>query len=163
MAVQFAQTSSSISWQLTQSNSPFLNTYQGPDSAGNSFAWTTGGTDVTAVLAKQYTIAASGSQTIDLLAQDNLLNVEDVFARVYAIEVLPTGSNCVVSPAADSPLIWFFGSPDDTVTVKDGGMFLLSNTDGNSNPVSSGASKLTLTNPSGSASLVVKLIIIGGI
>jgi|LakMenEpi03Aug12_release.lakeMendotaPanAssembly.Ray.scaffolds.fasta_scaffold324685_3 hypothetical protein len=163
MAVQFAQTSSSISWQLTQSNTPFLNTYQGPDSASANFAWTTGGTDVTAVLAKQYTIAPSGSQTINLLAQDNLLNTADVFARVYAIEVLPTGSNCVISPAADSPLIWFFGSATDTVTVKDGGLFLLSNTDGNSNPVSGGASKLTLTNPSATASLVVKLIIIGGI
>jgi hypothetical protein len=163
MSVQFAQSSSSISWQLTQDNSPFTQTYQGPDSAGNNFAWTTGGSNVTAVLAKQYTIAASGSQTVDLLAQDNLLNLEDVFTRVYGIEVIPAGSDCVISPAADSPLIWFFGSPDDTVTVKAGGMFLLANTDGNEDSVSPGASKLTLTNPSTTAILTVKLIIIGGI
>lgn len=163
MSVQFAQTSSTISWQLTQDNDPFSQTSQGPDSAGANFSWTTGGTGVTAVMAKQYTIAISSSQTIDLLSQTNLLNQSDVFARVYAIEVLPTGSNCVISPAATDPLVWFFGSATDSVTVKAGGTFLLANPDDESNAITAGASKLTLTNPSATDILVVKLIIIGGI
>jgi hypothetical protein len=161
MALQFAQTSGSISWQLTQSNTPFIQSSQGPDSVSNGFAWTTGAGFATTAIALNLTIAVSSNTTIDLQAQVDLLNQAQVLTKVYAIEILPSGSDCVLSPAATDPATWFFGSATDTITVKDGGLFILANT--TSTAVTASTKNIKLANPSATNILTVKLVIIGGV
>lgn len=160
MALDFAQTSASLSWQQSQTNTPFTKTSQGPDAVSSNFVWTTGAGDANAVLTYSQTIAASGDYDLELQNGTDLLNLPVVLTRVYAIQIQPDGADVIVKPSAVDGLQWFFGNLNDTITVPDGGIFNYSNP--LPTTVDATHKKINIENASGANPVVVKIAIIGG-
>lgn len=93
-------------------------------------------------------IAAAGTSTIDLTSLTNLVAETFTFAHVKSLYVLPSGSNVTIGPGASNPLQWFFDDTTATITIKDGGMFMFSDSGAAvTGTVVSGTHKtLTMTN-----------------
>lgn len=155
MALGFGNTSASLNWQQNQVNTPFQPTTQGADSVALSVSLN----NAEAVFAKEYAIAASGSQSIDLTNITDLLNLTYPLVAVYAIIVKCTGADCIFSPGATNGLQWFFGGATNSITVKKDGCFLYSSP--SSTPVTSTSKTLLLTNASSTDALSVTIAIIG--
>ncbi len=103
----------------------FVPTTMGTDSV----SFNLGGISLTTynqLFAAQYTIAVSGTQTIDLTTLTNFVCESFSFNGVISIMLLPTGSSCTLSPGASNALQWFFGGTTQSVTVPAGGLFVFS-------------------------------------
>jgi len=157
MGLQFAQAVGTISWQLTQSNTPFVQSAQGPDSVSQSIPFTVASGYATSAIAKQYALASGVAQNIDLKTQVDLLNITQPLTKAYGIEVVTSGSAAILSPASSGGMPWFFNGTSGLI-IDNGGVFLYASA--NAATVASGASMLSLLPCSGA--MTARLIIIGG-
>lgn len=130
-----------------------------------SLADGTGANQANAVASKQYTLAASATQVVDLgtggLTDDvgNALS----FTAVKAILVKPSlAAGVQLEPNGTEGFADWVKAAGDGVKIAAGGCFLLAAPDGAGLSVSNNVDdKLLLTNLSGSVSAVVDVVIVG--
>lgn len=161
MALTYAQSLVSSTWQQTQTNTGFDDTVQGPESFAFSISHAVGASDANVIFAKEDDIAISSSVNIDLSAAVDFFNNSNSFARVYSLVVSATGGSLTLSPGASNGLEWFFGSATDSITIQDGSAFMICET--LDTTVDATHKILTLTNPSGVDVVTYKIAIIGGV
>lgn len=115
---------------------------------------------------RRYTIAASGTQDLDLAgALVNDFGDTLTFARIDAIIVAPLSTNTnnvVVGNAASNQFVGPFGAATHTVSVRPGGVFAIMDGVGTGYTVTAGTGDLLrLTNSAGGTSVVVDVTLIG--
>lgn len=115
------------------------------------------------LLASNVTLAGSGgTTTFDLFSFEDLLNNNQAMGHSLGIFIMPTGADVVLQPGASLPLTWFFGGSTQTVTIPNGGIFLLSNPYNATGQVVDATHRtLKLTNNGGSPSNVY-FFVVGG-
>lgn len=115
------------------------------------------------LLASNVTLAGSGgTTTYDLSGFEDLLNNNQSMVHALGIFIMPTGADVVLSPGASNPLTWFFGGSTQSITIPNGGIFLLSNPYNASGQIVDGTHKtLKLTN-NGVSSSNIYFFVVGG-
>jgi hypothetical protein len=157
MGLDLAKVVASIATKQSSTNTPFGNTTQGTETLLHE---PTIDTDViNRVLLSSYTIAAAGTQGIDLRSFTNLLNVATTATKVIGILLKGTGSGAKmkIEPyAASNPVTWFWTGTTPAITltcgtqgcsllVMDGAVFTLTATDRSLLVTNTGSASLTLT------------------
>ncbi len=136
-----------LSWALQKPNVWNSKTTEGPDSQFfnlNGINTTT----YNQLFAQSFTVAASGSQTVDLTNVTNLVCETVTFTQALTLFVTAQGATCLVSPGASNGLTWW-GS--GTVTIPAGGCFVFSDpVTGPGATVTTTAKNLTFSNPTAS-------------
>ena len=152
-----------LSWILRKSNTGFGETTEGPDSLNFNI----NGVDVSTwnqLFTGRYSIAASGTQNIDLTSFTNLLNESVTFAHVLCMEIRTVGGQITLSPGASNPFSWGFGttggsgSPVANWTINNGGVFLVCEPTSGGIVVNSSHKNILLTNNGGTTSTVTIVI-----
>lgn len=110
---------------------------------------------------KRYTIAAAGTQSIDLSSFTNDIGEAVTTAKVLGIALFPTGENsiCRVEPHSTNGLTWFFtASASDTprISIPGGGMLVFAEPVGT---VVDGTHKVLLVTNTGSASMTLDVVV----
>lgn len=115
------------------------------------------------LLASNITLAGSGgTTTYDLFDFEDLLNNDQVMGHSLGIFIMPTGADVVLTPGASFPLTWFFGGSTQSITIPNGGIFLLSNPYSATGQVVDATHRtLKLTN-NGVASSNIYFFVVGG-
>lgn len=160
MATSLATFSSNLTFALAKANTGFSNTALQTSSTSfnlNGLSLTT----FNQVFAKQYTLAASASQTVDLTSLTNLVNEAFSFGHLLTIIIKAVGSECTVSPGASNPQQWFFGTTTDSVVIEAGGMLAYSGPATATGSAVSGSHKTLLFTNSGLTSLTLTVVILG--
>lgn len=154
-----------ISATQTPASAPLQSTATDKVVDGEVFSFTDGSGDSQAnkIWREDYTISASGTQTIDLVGgglTDRFgASVSFTTIKGLMLTVQTTDGEVVISPAGANAFDALFGSGAD-IPVKEGGVLCwFAPNDGVS--VSAGSDSLTLTNSSGAASVTCQLTIIG--
>ena len=145
MAVTQLGLNINLSWLMAVANVYGTNTTEGPDNINFSLS----GVDVTTynqLYACTYTIAASGSQTIDLTSLTNLVSESFGFGHVLAMVIKTSGSPITLSPGASNGFVYNFGGTSPTWTVANGGVFAVSESTTGGVAVTSSYKTITLTN-----------------
>lgn len=154
MSLTAAGFQGSFGWSQSQLNTGFVATAQGGDSIAASIL-----PDLSlynSVMVGQYTIAASGTQSIDLRNFVDLLNVSHTTTnKVIGMMLSVSGANVKLEPGTTNPLTWFWTGTTPVLTVKAGGFLCFG--DGDSTVLDLTHSTLKLTNLSGSVSAVVRI------
>lgn len=139
-------------------NIGFGNTTEGPDQISFSLS----GVNIVTfnqLAALKYTIAASGSQNIDLTSLNNLVCESFSLGHALTIMILPTGGSITLTPGASNGLDWFMGSTS-AITITAGGCLAYSEPTAGPGTVVSGPHKvLTLTNNGGTTTTVTLAIL----
>lgn len=151
-----------LAWLMSKTNTGFGDTSEGPDSK----AWSTSGIDVAVqneLYAQKYTIAASGTQTMDLSSFTNLLNQSKTLTSVLSLFLLPTGTNaiCKLEPGAANPLTWFFSGTTPAISIPTGGVFVFSNPGTGTGQTVDGTHKNLLVTNTGSGSMSLTVLAVG--
>ncbi len=150
----------SATYALSKAAAPFGPLFIGPDT--NTFSHS--GINLTTwsqLFAAQYTIAASGTQNIDLSSFTNIVTEATTFAKVLALAFFASGSSATLSPGASNALVWFFGSATDSITIVDGGCFAIGAPITAVGQTVDGSHKnLLITNP-GATTLTVTILVLG--
>lgn len=116
------------------------------------------------VFSKSYTIAASGTQDIDLAgALVNQIGGAAVFAKVKAILIRARDGNTnnVIVGNGTNPFVGPFGAGAHTVAVPPGGRFSISAPKAGWAVTGGSADVLKLANSAGGTSVTVDVVIIG--
>lgn len=159
MSLTAAGFQGSFGWAQSQTNTGFVSTQQGSDNIVGSSAPDL--TTYNAVMVAQYTLAASGTQTIDLRNYTDMLNVtHTTTSKVLGMIITVAGANVKLEPGATNPLTWFWTGTNPVLTIKSGGFLVFG--DGDFTTVDSTHKTLLLTNLSGSVSTVVRVGILCG-
>jgi hypothetical protein len=145
---------SKIGFTLQKTNTGFPPTTFGPASEGYVYTQPAGANQL---YAAEFTIAASGTQTIDLNSFTNLAGESVTGIGAYSLFVMPVGSPITIGPGASDGLNWFWGS--GTIPIPDGGELKYSQPAAQT--VSSSACNVKLTN-TGSGSTVVTIVVVVG-
>lgn len=158
MPLLSANLNSTIQWSLIQNNTPFTSTTQQGALTFNLGSLNT--SIFNEIFVVQYVIPANDTQVIDLTIMEDLLNNDFAFGHALTLFIIPTGSNCTLSPGTSYPLQWFFGGTTQSVTITNGGFLCYSEpVSGPGSIVSPTARTLLLT--AGNAQLTVSVGIIG--
>lgn len=144
----------SFGWAQSQTNTGFGDTSQGSD--GISASISPDLTTYNAVMVGQYTMAGSGTQTIDLRNYVDLLNVtHTTTSKVIGMIVTVAGANVKLEPGTTNPLTWFWTGTIPVLIIKSGGFLVFG--DGDYTTVDATHSTLKLTNLSSSLSATVRI------
>jgi hypothetical protein len=146
---------SRISYTLQKTNTGLPPTVAGPASEGYVYDQPAGANQV---YAAEITLAASATQDINLNSFTNLVGESVTGIGAYSLFLMPTGADVKITPSPSNGISWFFDSTG--LTVPDGGELKWSQPIAAT--VSSGAGSLRLTNTSGSASVVVTIVVVVG-
>lgn len=118
----------SLTWEFDDAiQAPFKDLFQGPD--GISF--TMQGLDLTVFdqgLFLNLSIHAGQHVDVDFHQFINLVRANTGFEGVLALCLLPQSGDVTLGPSPSNSLEWFFGTVDDTIRVRRGGCFFLSDT-----------------------------------
>lgn len=155
MALKFAQTVSSVSWQSVQDNPPFSSTVQGPDSNSQNIAFPIS-SGCNALICKQLDLISGTTYELDLKEQVDLLNQPTSLKTIYGYQLSCSGSALAFGPAQSGGFSAFFGGSSGLI-VDNGGF--VNHCSPNALPVNSGSS-LVAFNPTGDTT--ARIIIIGG-
>ncbi len=151
-------------WTLTKPHTGFLNSQYGPDSAGFSLAGVA--TGFNQLLARIDTIAASGTVTIDVSAYTDLCDNAVTLSKALYLLLIPTGTTGGVlklEPGASNGLVWFFSGTTPAISIPVNGVFLFSMAPAvAAGQVIDGSHKTLLLTNTGSVSMSVKTILLGG-
>lgn len=149
-------------WSQSVTDAPFQSIRQGPDSQGLNWN-STSSPSPNYIIPEVYTIAASGTQNIDLTNCTSTLGETVTFTSIYSVMVLPSAANagnCQVGPNGTNGFPAYGAST--TITVPPGGInFQGCGSSATGTTVDSTHKILTITNPSGSASMTVVIVISG--
>lgn len=137
----------SLSWEQSSTNTGFNSTTQKGD-VSVSLAPST--STYNEVFAASYTLAAAGTQTVDLYSITNLLNQSKTITKLIGLIIKATatvtGGVLKLENGASNPLLWPLASGDAlSVTVGTAGAVLLF-AQGTTHTVSNTAKTLLLTN-----------------
>ena len=158
MSVTSSGITGSFGWSLSRSNTGFGGVSQG-DSV--SAAVNLDASLYNSVFAAEYTLAASGTQSIDLKNfVDLAFETHTTTDKVIGIMVSVTGAPITIAPGASNGLVWFWTGTSPIVTIKAGGFLVFS--DGAATTVDATHKTLTLTNLSASVVATVRIAILCG-
>ena len=158
MSVTSSGITGSFGWSLSRSNTGFGGVSQG-DSV--SAAVNLDASLYNSVFAAEYTLAASGTQSIDLKNfVDLAFETHTTTDKVISIMVSVTGAPITIAPGASNGLVWFWTGTSPIVTIKAGGFLVFS--DGAATTVDATHKTLTLTNLSASVVATVRIAILCG-
>ena len=158
MSVTSSGITGSLGWSLSRSNTGFGGVSQG-DSV--SAAVNLDASLYNSVFAAEYTLAASGTQSIDLKNfVDLAFETHTTTDKVIGIMVSVTGAAITIAPGASNGLVWFWTGTSPIVTIKAGGFLVVS--DGAATTVDATHKTLTLTNLSASVVATVRIAILCG-
>lgn len=158
MSVTSSGITGSLGWSLSRSNTGFGGVSQG-DSV--SAAVNLDASLYNSVFAAEYTLAASGTQAIDLRNfVDLAFETHTTTDKVIGIMVSVTGAPITIAPGASNGLVWFWTGTSPIVTIKAGGFLVFS--DGAATTVDATHKTLTLTNLSASVVATVRIAILCG-
>ena len=158
MSVTSSGITGSLGWSLSRSNTGFGGVSQG-DSV--SAAVNLDASLYNSVFAAEYTLAASGTQSIDLKNfVDLAFETHTTTDKVIGIMVSVTGAPITIAPGASNGLVWFWTGTSPIVTIKAGGFLVFS--DGAATTVDATHKTLTLTNLSASVVATVRIAILCG-
>ena len=158
MSVTSSGITGSLGWSLSRSNTGFGGVSQG-DSV--SAAVNLDASIYNSVFAAEYTLAASGTQSIDLKNfVDLAFETHTTTDKVIGIMVSVTGAPITIAPGASNGLVWFWTGTSPIVTIKAGGFLVFS--DGAATTVDATHKTLTLTNLSASVVATVRIAILCG-
>lgn len=160
MSLNYANVYNQMTWSQAKANPGFSDSIQGPDtySLANNFNYSLTGANC--VYATEGELLPLATLTIDLQAVTDFFNDPLVMTRVYCLQISSLYTNLVIKPTNSNPLLWFFGSATDQLSVFADSSFTYNST--NYGTVASGASSLDLYNPSTSVTVGYKIAIIGG-
>ena len=159
MALTGFQFVTSTNWALQKSLTPWSNS-----SEADSLYFSLSSVDIatwTQVYVNQLSIAAAGTQTIDISSFTNLVAEATTFAHVLAIYVQPTGAAITFAPGAANGLVWFFGAVGNSIAIQDGGYFSYSMPYSSSGQVVDGTHKNLLFTNTGGSTTLVNVVILG--
>lgn len=150
-----------VTWQLAKSNTGFTDTIHGTESA--SFSLTLLDTDTwNELFAAEYTIAAAGTQAVDLRTFTDLAGNSVATAdKALAIIIIVTGAAADllnVKKHGTNGLQWFFGGASEGVNIPGGGMLLFSEGSSSTGTTVDASNKQLLLTNNGAASLTVKVV-----
>jgi hypothetical protein len=160
MALTQIGISASMSWTLTKAATGFVDITQGPDAASfssNALSVATW----TELFAAQYTIAAAGTQAVDLRAITDLAGNSATATKAMTFLVLATGATTDllnIKPHGTNGLVWFFGGTTEGVNVPGGGMLMFSEGATSAGFTIDATHKQFLLTNNGSGSLTVKVV-----
>lgn len=153
MALSEAQVALAIGWTLARTVTGFEDATQ-----EGSTAWSMSpdATDYPSTLVAKYTVAASGSQTIDLrsftdLAGDPRTANTKLVGLAFVSDGLP-GATCRIQPGDTDPIVWCFRGTTPAIEIPSGGVIAIFSP--THSVVSATERNLEITNP-GTASLNV--------
>ena len=154
--------SASVSWALARAVTGFADVTHGPDA--KSFSLNALDPDVwNEVFGAQYTIAAAGTQAVDLRTFTDFAGTSVTADKALAVIVLVEGAGADrlnVLPHGTDGLQWFFGGTTEGVDIPGGGMLMFSEgADSTGTTVDATHRQLLLTN-NGAADLVVTVVAI---
>ncbi len=160
MALDSINVQAAVTWEQSRPVAGFANVTQGSDTANFALsALDTATWD--ALFAAQYTIAASGTQAVDLRTFTDLPGNSVTADKVLTILILVAGATADrlnVKPHGTDGLQWFFGGATESVNVPGGGCLMFSEGAASAGTtVSATARQLLLTN-TGGAALTVKVV-----
>lgn len=153
MALTSATLSLALQYAFEKANTGFADTKVGPKrrtyTLGSSAAWDS-------LRLVEYSIAASGTQTIDMSAFTDLAGTAITPSKALVLILIPTGAGVKLEPGASDPLTWFFAGTTPSVSIPVGGLFVYAEPVGQT--VDATHKNLKLTNLSGSVTLTVDVI-----
>lgn len=116
-------------------------------------------------ITERYTIAASGTQVIDLCGVTDALGDSVAMGSVKVLLLAASAANpgtVTVKPNVTNPWTAPFNAATDVVRCEPGGAILLASTEGDGWAVyEDSADKLLLTNTSGGGAAIVDLLVLG--
>lgn len=149
-----------ITWQLSKTVTGFTDVMQGSESAAfasNSLSTTTWN----AALLAQYTIAAAGTQAVDLRTFTDLVGTSVTADKAMGILFIVTGAitdTLNVKKHGTNGLQWFFESASFGVNIPGGGMFMFCEGATSTGTTVDATNKQFLLTNNGAASLTVKVV-----
>lgn len=134
----------------------------------NVFTNGTGANQANEMFTDQRTIAASGSEDLDLAGSlTDAFGTSIVFTSIKAVIISAASANTndvVVGGAASNTFDGWFNDSSDKLNIKPGGMFCITNPEANGYAVTAGTGDLlTIANSSSGTSVTYDIIIIGEI
>jgi hypothetical protein len=144
-----------VAWKLSKDVTGFKDVVQGQDT--KSYSLLPAVATFNQILLKQYTILASGTQTVNVHSFTNVIEEAVTSQKAVFLFVLPTGAGVSIEPGAADPLDWFLSGTSPVVTVQAGGLFVISEPLGTT--VNNTTKNLLFTNISGAATLTLTLVI----
>lgn len=162
MPLNSVAVNSAFNWQLNRTNTGFADAVQGPDVAAfslNSLSVATW----TELFGAQYTIAAAGTQVIDLRSFTDLDATSVTGTKALAIQIYTTGAVgdlLNVKGNATNALQWFFDDATKGINIPGGGCFMFSEGASSTGTTVDGTHKQLLLTNNGAASLTVTVVAI---
>lgn len=149
-----------MTWQLARAVTGFSDVTQGVQSA----FFTNNSLDVATwneTLNAQYTIAAAGTQVVDLRTFTDLPGNSATGTKAMAVIILVTGATTDklnVTPNASNGLVWPFHNTSSSVDIPGGGMLMFSEGPTSPGTTIDGTHKQLLLTNNGAANLVVTVV-----
>lgn len=159
MALDSIGISATVSWALSRAVTGFADVTQGPDSlsfSSNSLSTATW----TEIFAAEYTLAAAGTQVVDLRTFTDLVGNSVTGTKAMALMLSVSGAATDwlnVKPNSSNGLQWFFGGTAEGVSVPGGGVILFSEGAGSSGTTVDATHKQLLLTNNGAANLTATI------
>jgi len=132
-----------------------------PVAVAKSFSNGTGSWQITDAAQKQYSLAGSATQVLDLQAVTDPDGVACTFVEMRAIIVEVSGANVTFEQGATNPYAGLINGTTDAIVIPAGSTYvILTPTDG-SNVVSASAKDMLFTNLSSTATATVTVTLLG--
>ncbi len=161
MALDSVSVQASVTWEMSRANTGFADTTQGSDTANFALSALDAAT-WDALFAAQYTIAAAGTQAVNLRAFTDLAGNSIAAAdKVLNILILVTGATADklnVKPHGTDGLKWFFENASYGVDIPGGGCLLFSEGATSAGTTIDASNRQLLLTNNGSAALTVKVV-----
>lgn len=158
MPLTLANISAGLAWTLTKTVTGFNAI---TDSDSSTFSLTPNVSTFTEPLTAQYTLAASGTQVVDLRSFTDKLGTAVTATKALALLILVTGAaadKLNVKPDASDGLVWPFENVGYGVNIPGGGCLLFSEGASSAGFTIDGTHKELLLTNTGSASLTVTVV-----
>lgn len=145
-----------VEWKMSKDVTGFKDAFQGQESKAFALAPTIATWDQ--LFAAYYTIAASGTQLIDLSSFTSLVGEAVTGTSALFLVLIPTGvdAECTIEPDATNGLEWFFGA--GTLVIPTGGFLMYCEPDAGGVVIDGTHKELLVTN-TGSDTLTLYVLI----
>lgn len=160
MSLTVASSYNAITFAQQQENSGFATSYFGPHTVSYSLNYAVDTYNMNAVYAYEGTIAASGTETVDLTNVVDVFNNSITLARIYGFSLSTIDADLLITPSAVNGCQWFFNNSSDGIVVKSESN-LQYNTR-NAYTITPSNCNITLQNQSSTTALTYKIVILGG-